>query len=97
MTTKVPRAKRRKWGQVDNDTSWIHEEWSLDERNDGYSFDEWNDDRNCVAWREDCEQTRVTSASSFSLETSEFGQHTSIETQSSRNWRRKFLRLDPRR
>ena len=36
-------------GQVyTTDTSWIHEEWSLDERNDGWSFDEWNDDWNCV-------------------------------------------------
>ena len=50
--------------------SWIHEEWSQDERNEDWSFDEWNDDRNCVGWREDCEQTQVTLARSFSLESS---------------------------
>ena len=54
-------------GQVDNDDrSWIHEESSLDERNEAWSFDGWNDDGNGVEWREDCEQTHVTSASSFS-------------------------------
>ena len=59
-------------GQVDAaDTSWIYEELSLDERNDG-CFDKLNDDRNGVEWREDCEQTHVTSASSFSLESSEW-------------------------
>ena len=59
MRTKVPmahaEAKTSEMGQVDNDdTSWIHEEWSSDGRNDGWSFDEWNDDRNCVGWLEDC-------------------------------------------
>ena len=60
-------------GQADNDdTSWIHEEWSLDEKNDGWNSDEWNDDRNCVGWRVDCERTHVTSVISFSLESSEW-------------------------
>ena len=55
----------------DDDTSWIHEEWRPDQRNDGWSFDEWND-RNCVGRREDCEQTHVTSVISFSVESSEW-------------------------
>ena len=60
-------------GQVDNDDrSWIHEESSLDERNDAWSFDGWNDDGNGVEWREHCEQTHVTSASSFSQKSSEW-------------------------
>ena len=60
-------------GQVDTaDTSWIHEEWSQDERNEDWSFDEWNDDRSFVGWREDCEQTYDTSVSSFSLGSSEW-------------------------
>ena len=43
--------------QVDiADTSWIHEEWSQDERNEDWSFDEWNDDKNFVGLREDCEK-----------------------------------------
>ena len=59
--------------QVDTaDASWIHEEWSPDERNEDWSFDEWNDDRSFVGWREDCEQTHVTLVSSFSLESSEW-------------------------
>ena len=50
--------------QVDTaDRSWIHEEWSVDEKNDGWSFDGWNDDGN--------EHTHVT-ARSFSLESSEW-------------------------
>ena len=58
-------------GQVDKKTTTcIHEKWNLDERNDGWSFDGLNDDRNCVEWREDCDQTQVTSAGSFSLESS---------------------------
>ena len=65
--------KTLEMGQVDDDNrSWIHEEWSLDERNGGWSFDGWNDDGNGVEWREACEQTHVTSASSFSLEGSEW-------------------------
>ena len=37
--------------QVDiADTSWIHEEWSQEERNEDWSFDEWNDDRSCVGF-----------------------------------------------
>ena len=56
-------------GQVcTTDTSWIHEEWRPDEWNDGWSLDEWNGEWNCVAWREDCEQTHVSSVSSFSPE-----------------------------
>ena len=36
-------------GQVDTpDRLWIHEEWSLDERSDGWGFDGWNDDGNGV-------------------------------------------------
>ena len=54
------------------DTSWIHEQLSLDERNDGCSSDVWNGDKNGVEWREDCEQTQVTSAGSFSLEISKW-------------------------
>ena len=88
--------KASEMGQVDTaDTSWIHEEWSQDERIEDWSFDEWNDDRSFVGWREDCEQTHVTSVSSFSLESSEWvkdelghmsgGQHTSIELQSRRS------------
>ena len=77
MRTKVPKshakAKRRKWHKVDTaDTSWIHEEWSQDERNEDWSFDELNDDRSFVGLREDCEQTHVTSVSSFSIESSEW-------------------------
>ena len=49
------------------DTSWIHDEWSPDERHDGWSLDEWNDDWSLVGWQEDCEQTCDTSVSSFSL------------------------------
>ena len=67
------KGKTLELGQVDNDDrSWIHEEWSLDERNDGSSFDGWNDDGNGVEWREDCEQTHVASASSFSFESSKW-------------------------
>ena len=54
------------------DTSWIHEKWSPDEWDDGWSLDEWNDDWNCVGWHEDCEQEHDTSASSFSLESTEW-------------------------
>ena len=68
-------------GQVDTaDTSWIHEDWSPDEKNDGRSSDEWNDDRNFVGWRVDCEQTHVTSVSSFSLESSEWAK-TNLDTR----------------
>ena len=36
-------------GQVDTaDRLWIHEEWSLDARSDGWRFDGWNDDGNGV-------------------------------------------------
>ena len=67
------KGKALEKGQVDNDDkSWIQEEWSLDERHDGWSFDGENDDGNGVEWRENCEQTHVTSASSFSLENSEW-------------------------
>ena len=60
--------KASEMAQVDiADTSWIHEEWSQDERNEDWSFDEWNDDRSFVGLREDCEQTHVTSVSSFSI------------------------------
>ena len=58
VRTKVPKAhaKVKHW-----------------KRNDGWTFDGWNDDDgNGVEWREDCEQTHVTSASSFSLESSEW-------------------------
>ena len=44
------------------ETSWIHEEWSLDE---------WNDDGSVVGWHEDCERMGCTTVSSFSLESSE--------------------------
>ena len=88
-------------GLVDTaDTSWMHEEWSQDERNEDWSFDEWNDDRSLVGWREDGKQTHVTLVSSFSHESSEWvkdelghksgGQHTSIELQSRRKRRWKF-------
>ena len=53
-------------------TSWIHEEWSADEWNDGWCLDEWNDDWSCVGWHENCEQTHDTSVSSFSLTRSEW-------------------------
>ena len=66
------KGKKLELGQVDNDDrSWIHEEWSFDERNDGWSSDGWTDDGNGVEWREDCEQAHVA-ASSFSLESSEW-------------------------
>ena len=43
------KGKTLELAQVDNDDrSWIHEEWSLDERNDGWSFYGWNDDANGV-------------------------------------------------
>ena len=58
-------------GQVcTTETSWIHDEWSPHEWNDGWSLDEWNDDWSGVGWHEDCEQTYNTSVSSFSLESS---------------------------
>ena len=67
------KGKTSEMRQVDNDDmSWIHKELSPDERKDGCSFDELNDDGKNVEWREDCEQTHVTSASSFSLESSEW-------------------------
>ena len=44
------------------ETSWIHEDRSLDE---------WNDDGVCVGWHEDCERMCCTTVSSFSLESSE--------------------------
>ena len=51
------KGKTFELGQVVNDVrSWVHEEWSVDERNDGWSFDGWNDDGNGVEWREDCEK-----------------------------------------
>ena len=53
------------------DTSW-NESWNCDEWNDGWSFDEWNDDGGSVGWHEGWEQTYDTSASSFSLESSEW-------------------------
>ena len=57
--------KASEMGQVDTaDTSC--------ERNEEWSFDEWYDDRSFVGWREDCEQTHVTSVGSFSLESSEW-------------------------
>ena len=53
-------------GQVcTTETSWIHDEWSPDEWNDGWRLDEWNDDWSGVVWHEDCEQTYNTSVSSF--------------------------------
>ena len=75
VRTKVPKAHAKvqtsEMGQDGNDDmSWIHEELSPDERNDGCSFDELNDDRNCVGWREDCEQMCRVSVSSLSLESS---------------------------
>ena len=66
--TKVPKEKCRKWDRLTMARRWFMR--GPDERNDGWSFDEWNDDRNCVGLREDCEQTHVTSVSSFSLESS---------------------------
>ena len=69
------KGEKLELGQVDNeDRSWIHEEWSFDERNDGWSSDGWTDDGNGVEWREDCEQTHVV-ASSFSLESSGMGEN----------------------
>ena len=50
------------------DTSWIHDERSHEEWNDGWSLDERNDDWSSVGWHEDCEQTYDTSVSSFSLQ-----------------------------
>ena len=53
---------RNQWqvGQVHTtDTSWIHEERSLGDWNDGWRSDEWNDDWSCVGWHEDCEQTHT--------------------------------------
>ena len=44
------------------ETSWIHEEWSLDE---------WNDDLSCDGWHEDCDQMFCTSVSSLSFDSSE--------------------------
>ena len=41
------KGKTFELGQVVNDDRlWVHEEWSVDERNDGWSFDGWNDDGN---------------------------------------------------
>ena len=66
------KGKTSEMGQVDNDDiSWIHEEWSPDESNGGCSSYEFNDDRNCVGWREACEQMCRVSVSSLSLESSE--------------------------
>ena len=64
MRTEVSKAhamaKMLETGQVDAaDTSWIYEELSLDERNDG-CFNKLNDDRNGVEWREDCDQTHTS-------------------------------------
>ena len=43
------KRKTEELGQVDTaDRLWIHEEWSLDERSDGWRFDGWNDDGNGV-------------------------------------------------
>ena len=66
------KGEKLELGQDDKeDRSWIHEERSFDERNDGWSSDGWTDDENGVEWREDCELTHVV-ASSFSLESSEW-------------------------
>ena len=66
VRTKVPKAhaKGNRWNWDRLITT--HEE------DDGWSFDGWNDEGNGVEWREDCEQTYDTSASSFSLERSEW-------------------------
>ena len=48
------------------DTS-CNDGWNGDEWNDGWSFDEWNCDWSSVGWHEGWEQTKDTSASSFSL------------------------------
>ena len=50
------------------ETSLIHEEWSLDERNKEWSLDEWNDEGSCVGWHEHYERMFCTTASSFPLE-----------------------------
>ena len=73
VRTKVPKAhaKAKCWKR-DRLILLTRRGWSLDERNDGCSFDGWNDDGNGVEWCEDCEQTHVTYASSFSLESSEW-------------------------
>ena len=61
-------------GQVyTTDTSWIHEECSPDEWNDGWSLDEWNDDWSRVGWYEGWEPTHDTLESSFSLAGLEWG------------------------
>ena len=52
-------------------TSWVHDEWSPDQWHDGWILDEWNDDWSSVGWHEGWEQTYDTSASSFSLDSSE--------------------------
>ena len=72
-------------GQVcTTETSWIHDEWSLDEWNDGWRLDKWNDDWSGVGWHEDCEQTYNTSASSFSFVSSE-RVNTNLDTGASVN------------
>ena len=94
-------------GQVyTTDTSWIHDECSPDEWNDGWSLDEWNDDWRSVGWHEDCTQTCDTSVSSFFTLKLRMGedepghrscsQHIPIELWSRRSRRWKFLRLDSR-
>ena len=59
------------------DNSWIHDEWSPDEWNDGWRYDEWNDDWSSVGWHEGWEQTYDTSVSSFSLGSFDFGAQSS--------------------
>ena len=46
VRTKVPKA-HTEMGQVDTDTSWIHED-GVRKRNEDWSFYEWNDDRSFV-------------------------------------------------
>ena len=49
MSKAHAKAKRRKCDRlILLIHSWIHEEWSQDERNEDWSFDEWNDDRSFV-------------------------------------------------
>ena len=108
MRTKVPKghAKGKRWNRdrlITTTNRGFRRNGALDERHDGWSFDGENDDGNGVEWRENCEQTHVTSASSFSLENSEWEKMNlntrvavNIKLWSRRNWRWKFLRLDSR-
>ena len=87
VRTKVPmahaKAKRRKWDRLILLTRrgfTRNGVWTKGTKT-GVSM---SDDRSFVGWREDCEQTHVTSVSSFSLESSEWVK-TNLDTRAGAN------------